>query len=123
MAANKLFLVTILFWLGGSKPRSIPGFEIDGTLVVTSDQLLSITKVPSRAVIIGGGAIGVEFASALNDFSSTVTVVEALPQILAGCDKDIAKVVHRSFQKRGIDIRTELWLKAILPLRIQPQVC
>ena len=90
----------------GSKPRSIPGLEVDGTLVVTSDQFLSITKVPSRAVIIGGGAIGVEFASALNDFGATVTIVEALPRILAGCDKDIAKVVQRSFQKRGIDIRT-----------------
>ena len=90
----------------GSKPRSIPGFDVDQTLVITSDQLLSITEVPSKVVIIGGGAIGVEFASALNDFGSTVTVVEALPQILTGCDKDIAKVVHRSFQKRGIDIRT-----------------
>ena len=99
----------------GSKPRSIPGFEVDGTLVVTSDQLLSLTKVPSRAVIIGGGAIGVEFASALNDFGSTVTIVEALPQILAGCDKDIAKVVHRSFQKRGIGIRTGVSVEGHAP--------
>jgi len=99
----------------GSKPRSIPGFDVDGAVVVTSDQLLSVTEVPSRVVIIGGGAIGVEFASALNDFGSDVTIVEALPQILTGCDKDIAKVVHRSFQKRGIDIRTGILVQGHTP--------
>jgi len=99
----------------GSKPRSIPGFEVDQKLVVTSDQLLSIAEVPGRVVIIGGGAIGVEFASALNDFGSTVTIVEALPQILTGCDRDIAKVVHRSFQKRGIDVRTGVLVQGHTP--------
>ena len=99
----------------GSKPRLIPGFDVDGALVVTSDQLLSITEVPSRVVIIGGGAIGVEFASALNDFGSDVTIVEALPQILTGCDKDIIKVVQRSFQKRGIDIRTGVAVQGHTP--------
>ncbi|MDG1845347.1 MAG: dihydrolipoyl dehydrogenase [Acidimicrobiales bacterium] len=97
---------TNIILASGSRPRTIPGFDIDGKLIVTSDQLLSITKIPSRVVIIGGGAIGAEFASALNDFGSSVTIVEALPQILAGCDKDLAKVVERSFLKRGIDIRT-----------------
>jgi dihydrolipoamide dehydrogenase len=97
---------TNIILASGSKPRTIPGFDIDGKLIVTSDQLLSITKIPSRVVIIGGGAIGAEFASALNDFGSTVTIVEALPQILTGCDVDLAKVVERAFRKRGIDIRT-----------------
>lgn len=97
---------TNIILASGSRPRTIPGFDIDGKLIVTSDQLLSITKIPSRVVIIGGGAIGAEFASALNDFGSTVTIVEALPQILTGCDTDLAKVVERAFRKRGIDIRT-----------------
>ena len=90
----------------GSKPRTIPGFEIDGHKILTSDELLSLDEVPESVAIIGGGAIGVEFASALNDFGSSVTIVEALPDILAGCDQDLSKTVSRSFKKRGINIVT-----------------
>ena len=90
----------------GSKPRTIPGFEIDGHKILTSDELLSLDQVPESVAIIGGGAIGVEFASALNDFGSSVTIVEALPDILAGCDQDLSKTVSRSFKKRGINIVT-----------------
>ncbi len=90
----------------GSVPRTIPGFDIDGRLVVTSDELLSIDRVPARAVVIGGGAIGCEFASVLGDLGSKVTILEALEKILPGCDRDAAKVVERSFAKRGITIRT-----------------
>jgi dihydrolipoamide dehydrogenase len=90
----------------GSKPRTIPGFDIDGTTIVTSDELLSIQRVPRRAAIIGGGAIGCEFASTLHDFGTEVTIVEALPRILAGCDADVTAVVERAFNKRGIAVRT-----------------
>ncbi len=90
----------------GSKPRTIPGFEIDGHKILTSDELLSLDEVSESVAIIGGGAIGVEFASALNDFGSSVTIVEALPDILAGCDQDLSKTVSRSFKKRGINIVT-----------------
>ncbi|MBB33067.1 MAG: dihydrolipoyl dehydrogenase [Acidimicrobiaceae bacterium] len=95
----------------GSKPRTIPGFEIDGHRILTSDELLSLDEVPESVAIIGGGAIGVEFASALNDFGSSVTIVEALPDILAGCDKDLSKAVSRSFKKRGINILTDSTVK------------
>ncbi len=90
----------------GSRPRTIPGFEIDGSLVVTSDELLSIERLPVSAVVIGGGAIGCEFASMMGDLGVSVTVLEALPNILAGCDLDAVKVVKRSFTKRGIRVRT-----------------
>ena len=90
----------------GSKPRSIPGFPIDGKIVVTSDELLSIDHLPESAVVIGGGAIGCEFASMMGDLGVKVTILEALPQILTGCDADATKVVQRSFKKRGIDIHT-----------------
>ncbi len=90
----------------GSKPRTIPGFEIDGTIIVTSDELLSIDRVPASAAIIGGGAIGCEFASALADFGTEVTILEALPSILAGCDTDVTKTVARAFKKRGITVKT-----------------
>ena len=88
----------------GSSPRTIPGFDIDGTLVVTSDELLSITETPARVAVIGGGAIGCEFASMLCDLGSRVTLLEALPEILPGCDADAAKAVRRAFKKRKIEI-------------------
>jgi dihydrolipoamide dehydrogenase len=90
----------------GSEVRTIPGFDIDGNIVMTSDEVLSIPEVPGTAVIIGGGAIGCEFASMLSDMGSQVTVLEVLPKILPGVDKDAAQVVERSFKKRGIEVRT-----------------
>ena len=90
----------------GSLPRTIPGFEVDGKLVMTSDEVLSLERLPASAVVVGGGAIGCEFASMLSDLGCEVTVLEALPKILPGCDKDVADVVLRSFKKRGITVRT-----------------
>jgi dihydrolipoamide dehydrogenase len=90
----------------GSVPRTIPGFDVDGTLVVTSDELLSLQQLPPSAVVIGGGAIGCEFASMMSDLGTKVTVLEALPKILPGCDPDATKVVERSFAKRGIEVKT-----------------
>ncbi|WP_419846525.1 dihydrolipoyl dehydrogenase [Candidatus Poriferisocius sp.] len=90
----------------GSVPRTLPGFEVDGERVLTSDELLSITELPGRAAIIGGGAIGLEFASMLADLGSEVTVLEALPRILVGADNDVVKMLTRAFKKRKIEIRT-----------------
>ena len=90
----------------GSVPRTIPGFEIDGQLVVTSDELLSIDKLPGSAVVVGGGAIGCEFASMMSDLGTKVTILEALPKILPGVDKDVTQVLLKSFKQRGIDVRT-----------------
>ncbi|MDQ6909747.1 MAG: dihydrolipoyl dehydrogenase [Actinomycetota bacterium] len=90
----------------GSVPRTLPGFEVDGTTVLTSDEVLALEKLPSSAAVIGGGAIGCEFASLLNDLGVQVTLLEALPKLLPGCDADVVEVVARSFKKRGIDVRT-----------------
>ena len=90
----------------GSVPRTLPGFDVDGTIVVTSDEFLDLSALPSTAAVIGGGAIGCEFASLLADMGTTVTILEALPAILTGCDTEVANVVGRSFKKRGIEIRT-----------------
>jgi dihydrolipoamide dehydrogenase len=90
----------------GSVPRTIPGFEVDGRLVLTSDEVLALEHLPASAVVIGGGAIGCEFASMLADLGAQVTILEGLPKILPGCDKDVADVVLRSFKKRGIEVRT-----------------
>ncbi len=90
----------------GSVPRTIPGFDVDGNLVMTSDEVLSMPEVPKRSVIIGGGVVGCEFASMMSDLGTEVTILEMLPEILPGLDADVTKVVERSFKKRGIDIRT-----------------
>jgi dihydrolipoamide dehydrogenase len=92
----------------GSVPKTIPGFDIDGRLVVTSDELLSIDDLPSTAVVIGGGIIGFEFASMMSDLGTEVTVLEALPTVLPGVDPDVADVVVRAFKKRGIEVRTNI---------------
>jgi dihydrolipoamide dehydrogenase len=90
----------------GSVPRTLPGFDVDAKLVVTSDEFLDLSALPARATVIGGGAIGCEFASMLADMGTTVTVLEFLPAILTGCDTEVANVVQRAFKKRGIEIRT-----------------
>ncbi len=90
----------------GSVPRTIPGFDVDGRLVLTSDEVLSLDVLPASMAVIGGGAIGCEFASMFADLGSQVTVLEVLPSLLTGCDPDVANVVARSFRKRGINVHT-----------------
>ena len=90
----------------GSVPRTIPGFEPDGETILTSDHVLEIDRLPASAAVIGGGAIGCEFASMLSDLGCEVTLLEALPKLLPGCDADVVDVVVRSFKKRGMTVRT-----------------
>lgn len=90
----------------GSVPRVIPGFEPDGSTVVTSDEFFHLDRIPRRAVVIGGGAIGCEFASTLADLGAGVTILEALPKILPGCDDDVTRTVLQAFKKKGIEVRT-----------------
>jgi dihydrolipoamide dehydrogenase len=99
----------------GSVPRTIPGFEVDGHTVLTSDEVFELTDLPRRVAVIGGGAIGCEFASMMSDLGSDVTILEALPQILPGVDKDVVNVVLRSFKKRGIDVQTGAKVKGHTP--------
>ena len=89
----------------GSVPRTLPGFDVDGMIVVTSDEFLDLASLPATAAVIGGGAIGCEFASMLCDMGAKVTVLEFLPTILTGCDAEVVNVVGRAFKRRGIDIR------------------
>ncbi len=89
----------------GSVPRLIPGFERGGP-IMTSDEVLDLDVVPDRVAVIGGGAIGCEFASTFADLGSQVTILEGLPKILPGLDTDVAAVVVKSFKRKKIDIRT-----------------
>ena len=89
----------------GSVPRVIPGFEPGGP-IMTSDEVLMLDRIPARIAVIGGGAIGCEFASAFVDLGAEVTILEGLPKILPGLDADLANVVVRSFGKKKIAIKT-----------------
>ncbi|MHB8438964.1 MAG: dihydrolipoyl dehydrogenase [Acidimicrobiales bacterium] len=90
----------------GSVPRTIPGFEVDGKLVLTSDEVLALDALPGSVAVIGGGAIGCEFASMFADLGTQVTLLEVLPTLLTGCDDDVVNVVNRAFRKRGITVHT-----------------
>ena len=89
----------------GSVPRTIPGFEPGGA-VMTSDEVLMLDRIPPRIAVIGGGAIGCEFASTFADLGSSVTILEGQPKILPGLDPDVANVVVRAFGKKNIAIKT-----------------
>lgn len=90
----------------GSYPRSLPRLDFDGTRVLSSDHVLELDDLPARVAIIGGGVIGAEFASMLADMGTEVTIIEALPRILAATDTDAGNVIARSFKKRGISVNT-----------------
>jgi dihydrolipoamide dehydrogenase len=98
----------------GSVPRLIPNFERGGP-IMTSDEVLDLDVVPDRVAVIGGGAIGCEFASTFADLGAQVTILEGLPKILPGLDADVANVVVRSFKKKKIDIRTGVMVNGHTP--------
>ena len=87
----------------GSAPKSIPGLEIDGRRVITSDHALALDYLPRSVIVLGAGAVGVEFASFYRSMGADVTVVEILPQLLPLEDPDIGRELARAFRKRGIE--------------------
>ncbi|MFF1946315.1 dihydrolipoyl dehydrogenase [Rhodococcus qingshengii] len=91
----------------GSYARTIPGIEL-GDRIVTSDQALNLGFVPKKAIVLGGGVIGVEFASVWASFGADVTVIEALPRLVAAEDPWCSKHLERAFRKRGVTSRTSV---------------
>jgi len=90
----------------GSVTKSLPGLELDGERVLSSWEAMQLEKVPGHAIVLGGGVIGVEFASAWRSFGAEVTIIEALPRLVAAEDAASSKVVERAFRKRGITAKT-----------------
>jgi len=86
----------------GSESRSLPGLAIDGQRVITSDQALTLDHVPASVVVLGGGVIGVEFASVWRSFGAEVTIVEMLPHLLPLEEESSSKLLERAFRRRGI---------------------
>jgi len=101
----------------GARARAFPGMEVDGETVITYKKALSMEKLPKKLVVIGSGAIGMEFAYFYNAMGSEVTVLEAADQILPLEDHEIARVVERSFKKNGIKVVTGAMVKSAKKVR------
>ena len=95
--AKKVALAT------GSDARMLPGYKPDNT-ILTNMEILTIDKVPASLIVIGSGAVGVEFASVFNSFGTQVTIIEALPRVVPVEDEDVSKELLRAYKKRGIDV-------------------
>jgi len=96
----------------GSRPFEIPGFKIDQQRIIDSTGALALTEVPKRMVVIGGGYIGLELGMCYAKFGSKVTVVEALPRVLASMDKDCVAVVERKLRKMGVEVMVDTKAKS-----------
>jgi len=89
----------------GSYSRTLPGLELDGQRVMASEHALNLDHVPASAIVLGGGVIGVEFASVWRSFGAKVTIIEALPHLVPLEDEDNSKLLERAFRRRGIDFK------------------
>src|SRR5207247_1514297 len=90
----------------GSAPRSVPGVTVDHTRIITSDEAIHLGEVPKSIVVLGSGAVGVEFASIFNRFGSKVTIIELLPRLVPVEDEAVSAELQRSFKKQGITVVT-----------------
>jgi dihydrolipoamide dehydrogenase len=97
----------------GSEPRSLPGLDLDGTRVITSDEALLLDRVPGSAIVLGGGVIGVEFASLWRSFGAKVTIVEMMPQLLPLEDESSSKHLQRAFRRRGISYELNAMFESV----------
>ena len=97
----------------GGRPRSIPGVDIDRKKIITSTEAMTLPKQPKSLVVIGGGAIGVEFAYFYNAFGTKVTIIEMLPSLLPREDKEITKTLESSLRKQGIEILTNTKVESV----------
>ncbi len=86
----------------GSEARSIPGVSFDGQVIVGNRDILKLPQIPGRLVVVGAGAVGVEFASIFRSFGAEVTILEMLPRVVPLEDEEISAELEKAFRKRGI---------------------
>jgi dihydrolipoamide dehydrogenase len=103
---NEMLIPKNVIIATGSRPRSLPGLTIDGIQVMTSDEALVMTELPKSILIVGGGVIGIEWASMLNDFGVEVTVIEYADRIIPTEDADVSKEMQKLLSKKGITFAT-----------------
>jgi len=109
LAAREILIAT------GSSPRGVPGVAIDRTRVITSDEALSLGEVPRALVVLGSGAVGVEFASIYRRFGSDVALIELLPRIVPNEDEAVSAELEKAFRKQGIKVMTGTTVTAARP--------
>jgi dihydrolipoamide dehydrogenase len=97
----------------GSEARSLPGVEIDGKAILTNREILQLPAIPKSLVVVGAGAVGVEFASIYRTFGTEVTILEALPRIVPLEDEEISPELERAFKKKGIRIETGATVESV----------
>jgi dihydrolipoamide dehydrogenase len=97
----------------GARPRSIPGVTIDRKKIITSTEAMTLPQIPKSLLVIGGGAIGVEFAYFYNTFGTKVSIIEMLPSLLPREDKEITKTLESSLKKQGIEILTNAKVESV----------
>lgn len=103
---NEMLIPQNVIVATGSRPRTLPGLTIDGEFVITSDEALALKELPASIIIVGGGVIGIEWASMLNDFGVKVTVIEYADRILPTEDQDISKEMKKLLENKGIKFVT-----------------
>lgn len=103
---NEMLIPKNVIVATGSRPRTLPGLEADGQYVMTSDEALVMEDLPKSIIIVGGGVIGIEWASMLADFGSQVTVIEYADRIVPTEDKEVSREMQRAMKKKGVKIVT-----------------
>lgn len=97
----------------GSEARMLPGVEADGKTILTNREILQLAEIPKSMIVIGAGAVGVEFASVFHTFGTQVTILEALPRAVPVEDEEISTELEKTFKKRGIAIRTSCTVESV----------
>jgi dihydrolipoamide dehydrogenase len=101
LSAKKIIIAT------GARPKSVPSIPVDRKMIITSSEAMTLPELPRELIVIGAGAIGIEFAYFYSVFGTKVTIIEMLDQILPVEDKEVSAVLEKSFKKRGIEIFTK----------------
>jgi len=99
--------------VSGSEAKSLPGIEPDHKQIVTNRSILQLPEIPKTLIVVGAGAVGVEFASIFNSFGSEVTILEALPRVVPVEDEEISAELDKAFRKRGINIFTNCAVEGV----------
>ncbi|WP_174734196.1 dihydrolipoyl dehydrogenase [Mesobacillus harenae] len=113
---NEMLIPKNVIIASGSRPRSLPGMEVDGHYILTSDEALALEALPKSMIIVGGGVIGIEWASMLSDFGTEVTVIEYADRIIPTEDKEISKEMQRLMKKKRVKVITSA---KVLPETLQ----
>ena len=113
---NEMLLPKNVIVATGSRPRTLPGLEADGQYIMTSDEALVMEDLPKSIIIVGGGVIGIEWASMLADFGTAVTVIEYADRIVPTEDKEVSREMQRAMKKKGVKVVTSA---KVLPETLQ----